>query len=141
MKIANLCSVAAAVLAASAGPAAAHHSANMFDSQKEVVLEGTIKEFQWTNPHTWIQVLVADPKGAAVEWSIEGGSPNLVGRQGWKRNSFKAGDKVVMKVHPLRNGDAGGSFVSATFSDGRTLGGAQGAPPATGPAAAAKPAY
>lgn len=131
-----------AVLVACIAPAAAHHSANMFDPQKEVVLDGTIKEFQWTNPHIWIQVLVADAKGATVEWSVEGGSPNLVGRQGWKRNSFKPGDKVVMKIRPMRNGDPGGSFVSATFADGRTLGGTQGAPPpATDPAAAAKPVY
>lgn len=140
MKIAKLPSVVV-VLVAAAGPLAAHHSGNMFDSQKEVVLDGTIKEFQWTNPHIWIQVLVPDAKGTPVEWSVEGGSPNLVGRQGWKRNSFKPGDKVVMKIRPMRNGDPGGSFVSATFPDGRTLGGAQGAPPPATEPAAAKPAY
>ena len=105
-----------------ATPVLAHHSANMFDPQKEVVLDGTIKEFQWTNPHIWIQVSVPNAKGGVDEWSVEGGSPNLVGRQGWKRNSFKTGDKVVMKIHPMRSGEPGGSFMTATFVDGRTLG-------------------
>ena len=127
-------------LAATALPAVAHHSFNMFDAQKEVVLEGTIKEFQWTNPYIWIQVLVPDAKGATVEWSVEGSSPNLVGRQGWKRNSFKPGDKVVIKVHPMRNGDPGGSFVSATLADGRVLGGSQIPPPAQPAPPAAAPA-
>jgi Family of unknown function (DUF6152) len=128
-----------AAVAALAGPAVAHHSANMFDPEKEVALDGTIKEFQWSNPHIWIQVLVPTA-GHAVEWSVEGGSPNLVGRQGWKRNSFKQGDKVVIKVHPLRNGEPGGSFVSAVFADGHMLGRAPGAPPSAG-AAPTKPAY
>jgi hypothetical protein len=78
-----------------AAPALAHHSANMFDPSKQVVLEATVKEFQWSNPHIWIQVMVPNAKGVEEEWSIEGGSPNLVGRQGWKRNSFKAGEKVL----------------------------------------------
>jgi hypothetical protein len=114
----------AALLCLCAAPVVAHHSANMFDSQKQQVLEGTIKEFQWSNPHIWIQVNVPNAKGGVEEWSVEGGSPNLVGRQGWKRNSFKAGDRVVMTIHPMRNGDPGGSFVSAVFADGHKLGGA-----------------
>ena len=113
----------AALLCLCAAPVVAHHSGNMFDSQKQQILEGTIKEFQWSNPHIWIQVNVPNAKGGVDEWSVEAGSPNLVGRQGWKRNSFKAGDKVVMTIHPMRNGDPGGSFVSAVFADGHTLGG------------------
>ncbi len=108
-----------------AAPAVAHHSFSMFDAQKEVVLKGTVKEFQWSNPHTWIQLNVADASGKVVEWSIEGGSPNLVGRQGWKRNTFKMGDAVQITVHPLRDGQPGGSFVRAVLPDGRTLGGEQ----------------
>jgi hypothetical protein len=106
-------------------PVMAHHSFSMFDAQKEVVLKGKIKEFQWSNPHTWIQLNVADAAGNVVEWSIEGGSPNLVGRQGWKRNTFKPGDDVQITVHPLRDGQPGGSFVRAVLADGRTLGGEQ----------------
>ena len=125
--------------AAVALPVAAHHSANMFDPSKNVVLDATVKEFQWSNPHIWIQVMVPSAKGGEQEWSIEGGSPNLVGRQGWKRNSFKAGDKVQIVVHPLRIGDPGGSFVSAAFPDGRKLGNGAGVLPAQG--AKDAPAY
>lgn len=113
------------MLAGAALPALAHHSFSMFDAQKELVLKGTIKEFQWSNPHTWIQLDVTDASGKTLEWSIEGGSPNLVGRQGWKRNTFKAGDPVEITVHPLRDGQPGGSFVRAVLPDGRKLGGDQ----------------
>ncbi len=126
-----------AALATTALPALAHHSFSMFDAQKEVVLEGTIKEFQWTNPHVWIQLLVPGANGSVVEWSVEGGSPNLVGRQGWKRNTFKPGDKVVIRINPMRNGEPGGSFVGATLGDGRVLGGLQ--IPRPTPAATDKP--
>jgi hypothetical protein len=117
--------MSALLLAAAALPAIAHHSFSMFDAQKEVVLKGAVKEFQWSNPHTWIQLNVTDDSGKVVEWSIEGGSPNLVGRQGWKRNTFKPGDQVQITVHPLRDGQPGGSFVRAVLADGRKLGGEQ----------------
>lgn len=119
--------LASVLLGAAALPALAlaHHSFSMFDAQKEVVLKGKVKDFQWSNPHTWIQLDVADASGKVVEWSIEGGSPNLVGRQGWKRNTFKPGDEVVITVHPLRDGQPGGSFVRAVLPDGRKLGGEQ----------------
>jgi hypothetical protein len=120
-----------ALLAGMALPAMAHHSFSMFDDRKEVVLKGTVKEFQWSNPHTWIQLNVTDASGKVVEWSIEGGSPNLVGRQGWKRNTFKPGDQVEITVHPMRDGQPGGSFMRAVLADGRKLGGDQiPAPPA-----------
>jgi Family of unknown function (DUF6152) len=113
------------LLAGVAVPVLAHHSFSMFDSEKEVVLKGEVKEFQWSNPHTWIQLNVTDASGKVVEWSIEGGSPNLVGRQGWKRNTFKPGDKVEITVHPMRDGQPGGSFMRAVLPDGRRLGGDQ----------------
>jgi len=106
-------------------PVLAHHSFSMFDEKKETVLKGEVKEFQWSNPHTWIQLNVTDESGKVVEWSIEGGSPNLVGRQGWKRNTFKPGDKVEITVHPMRDGQPGGSFMRAVLPDGRRLGGDQ----------------
>jgi hypothetical protein len=110
------------LIAGAAFPVVAHHSFSMFDENKEVVLKGAVKEFQWSNPHTWIQLNVTDASGKVVEWSIEGGSPNLVGRQGWKRNTFKPGDQVEITVHPLRDGQPGGSFMRAVLPDGRTLG-------------------
>lgn len=114
-----------ALLAGIALPAMAHHSFSMFDDKKELVLKGVVKEFQWSNPHTWIQLNVTDASGKVVEWSIEGGSPNLVGRQGWKRNTFKPGDEVEITVHPLRDGQPGGSFMRAVLPDGSRLGGDQ----------------
>lgn len=113
------------LLAGASLPVVAHHSFSMFDDKKEITLKGEVKEFQWSNPHTWIQLYVTDASGKVVEWSIEGGSPNLVGRQGWKRNTFKTGDKVEITVHPLRDGQPGGSFMRAVLPDGRRLGGDQ----------------
>jgi hypothetical protein len=110
------------LMASAVLPVAAHHSFSMFDETKEVVLKGAVKEFQWSNPHTWIQLNVTDASGNVVEWSIEGGSPSLLGRQGWKRNTLKAGDQVEITAHPLRDGQPGGSFMSAVLADGRTLG-------------------
>lgn len=113
--------IAACVAASLIAPAFAHHSFAMFDNQKDLTLEGTIKEFQWTNPHTWIQVMVKDAAGKEVEWSIEGGSPNSLSRNGWKRTSLKPGDKVVLVTHPLKDGSAGGSLVTVSV-DGVPIG-------------------
>jgi hypothetical protein len=105
-----------------AGNAIAHHSANMFDSEKTVELNGTIKEFQWTNPHVWIQVTVTNADGEAEEWSIEGGGPNSLSRRGWRPTTFQPGDPVVFKVHPMRNGAPAGLFIGVQLADGATLG-------------------
>jgi hypothetical protein len=101
--------------------AVAHHSFAMFDNTKDVVLNGVAKEFQWTNPHTWIQVVVKDASGKEVEWSIEGGSPNGLRRSGWSRTSIKPGDKLSLIVHPLKDGTPGGSLSTATVN-GETIG-------------------
>jgi hypothetical protein len=103
-----------AVVLSMGAPASAHHSFAMFDNAKTTTLEGTIKEFQWTNPHSWIQVIVKDSSGKDVEWSVEGGSPNGLSRQGWKRTSVKPGDKAVVVIHPLKDGTAGGSLVTVS---------------------------
>lgn len=111
--------LAAALIAA--GPALAHHSFAMFDRQKEVTLNGTVKEFQWTNPHSFIEIEV--PEGAAaVTYSIEMNSPNNLTRQGWHSTSLKPGDKVVLMMNPLRDGSHGGLFVSVKLPDGKVLG-------------------
>ena len=124
-----------ALLAGLALPALAHHSFSMFEEKKELTLKGAVKEFQWGNPHTWIQLNVTDDSGKVVEWSIEAGSPNLVGRQGWKRNTFKPGDQVEITVHPMRDGQPGGSFMRAVLPDGRKIGGDQIAAAPAAPAA------
>jgi hypothetical protein len=105
-----------------AGPAEAHHSFAMFDRQKEVVLKGTVKAFQWTNPHSFIEIDVADEKGAIQAYSVEMNSPNNLTRQGWKSTSLKPGDKVTVIMNPLRDGAMGGLFVSVQLSDGKILG-------------------
>ena len=78
--------VSGALLAIAAVAAHAHHSFAMFDNEKEQILEGTVKEFQWTNPHIWIQVNVKSADGKVVEYSVEGGSPNGLRRQGWSKD-------------------------------------------------------
>ncbi len=107
-----------------AGPATAHHAFAMFDTNREVTLDGTVREFQWTNPHTWVQLLVKDASGKEVEWSIEGSSPNNLSRFGWTRNSLKAGDHVQAVVHPMKDGTIGGSLVKITVN-GQVVGAAK----------------
>jgi hypothetical protein len=122
MKIKTL-ALAAAALGATALPALAHHSFAMFDNQKEVELNGTVKDFQWTNPHTWIQVVVPNDAGTSTsEWSVEGGNPGDLARRGWKKTSLKPGDKVIVRIHPMKNGSNGGSLVGVTLADGTVVG-------------------
>jgi hypothetical protein len=110
-------------LGAAAGPASAHHSFAMFDQAQQKTLVGTVKEVQWTNPHIWVQILVMDEKtGVPVEWSIEGGSPNGLSRQGWRRSSIKEGDKIEITIHPLKDGSNGGSMMKALIN-GQPVGG------------------
>ena len=110
----------AGAVALLAVPAAAHHSFAMFDQTKIVTLEGTVAEFQWTNPHAFIELDV--PNGArAQRWSIELNSPNNLTRQGWRRTSLKAGEAISVRVAPLRNGHPGGLFLDLRKPDGRVL--------------------
>ena len=120
----RLRSVHAVLFAALAlgGAAEAHHSFAMFDQTKTVVLNGTIAEFQWTNPHAWIEIMVTDESGAPVKWSVELNSPNNLTRQGFKRSSLKAGDKVTVVINPLRDGKKGGLFNTVTLPGGQVLG-------------------
>lgn len=108
----------AAALAATAGATSAwaHHSFALFDAHKSMTLEGQVKEFQWTNPHTWIQLIVMDQAGKEVEWSIEGQSAATMARQGWSRAALKPGDHAIVVIHPLKDGTRGGSLVSATVN-------------------------
>jgi hypothetical protein len=98
--------------------AVAHHSFSMYDSEKLVLLEGTIKEFQWTNPHAILWVTGSATPGQAPElWTVElPTSPGNLTRMGWKRSSLSPGDKVVVEINPLRDGRRGGSFKKATLT-------------------------
>jgi len=111
---------ASLVLACSV-PVLAHHSPAAFDRSKEVKLVGTVKEFRWQNPHTWIEVLVPDDKGKDVLWGVELTSPTYLIRAGWKSNTIKPGDKVTITVNPVRSGEPAGIFRSLTLADGRVL--------------------
>ena len=100
----------------------AHHSMAMFDASKTVSLEGTVKSFRWTSPHAFIEVTVPYKSGP-IDWSIEmgGGGVSTLLRAGWTPTTIQPGDKVIMKCHPLRNGNAGGNFVSLTLPDGKVM--------------------
>lgn len=114
-------SIVATALALIALPAVAHHSFAMFDSTKTTDLEGTVKRFQWTNPHSWIYLTVTDASGQQVDWAIEHGSPSGLARNGWTPKTLTPGMKVKMQVHPLKDGNPGGQFLSVTLPDGKQL--------------------
>jgi hypothetical protein len=118
----------------------AHHSGAGVDRTRTVTLNGVVKEFRWTNPHSWIDLEVSDGKSEPVVWSIEMNPPPYLVRDGWKASTLKPGDKVSVTLNPIRTGEPGGIFVSVTLADGRKLGGTgrgAGAPAATPPAAPA----
>jgi hypothetical protein len=107
-----------------AAPVFAHHSTTGYDHTRSVTLEGEVREFQWTNPHSWIQLLVTDSRGAITEWSVETGTPSLNVRHGWKKTDLKPGDKVTMVIFPMSNGSAHGTLSEIALPDGRVLSGA-----------------
>jgi hypothetical protein len=94
----------------------------MFDLTRTVTLEGTVREFQWTSPHVWIQLVVPGEDGQDVEWSIEGGVPNRLFRAGWRPNSFEPGDHVTVLANPMRDAGKAALFVGARLADSSTLG-------------------
>src|SRR3984885_1659765 len=110
----------AAMLTASS--ALAHHSFAMFDQSKSVTVQGTVKDFRWTNPHVFIQLLVKTEGGSEVEWSIEMTSPEHLARVGWRPGTLKAGDAVTLEIHPMRDGTAGGQYISGSGPDGPLAG-------------------
>ena len=101
-------------------PALAHHSFAMFDGDRKVTLEGTIKQFLWTNPHAWVVMTVADAQGQ-TEWEFELPAPSGLARDGWLPKSLTPGMRVTVVAHPLKNGDSGGSLVTVTLPDGKVL--------------------
>ena len=117
----SLIAVPAVWLAAMSPSLVAHHSAAMFDHDTVMEITGIVREFQWTNPHVWIQVDVESDDGV-VEWSIEGGGPNSLSRQGWRPSTFPAGATVTLRINPMLDGTPAGGFVGARFEDGSTLG-------------------
>lgn len=113
--------LSAVAMATAGGAAMAHHSAAMFDLTKTETIKGAIKEYQWTNPHSWIYVNVPDAQGKVQEYSIELTSPNLLMRRGWRPSSLKTGEEVTLVLNPFRDGTKGGRVVSVTKADGKVL--------------------
>ena len=108
-------------LAASVGPIAAHHSTVPFDSTKQTTLTGIVKEFDWTNPHTWIWINVPNDKGGVDLWGVEGMSPNYLGRRGWTKSTIKPGEKITIVGRPMKDGSKAAMFMSATLANGKVM--------------------
>ena len=102
-------------------PALAHHSFAMFDTTQTVEFSGTVKEFQWTNPHSWLVVDVTSEQGEVVEWRLETGSPGRLGRMGWRPRMVVPGDEVSVTVHPRWHGSPGGMLLTVVLPDGTTM--------------------
>ncbi|HET7609188.1 MAG TPA: DUF6152 family protein [Gammaproteobacteria bacterium] len=124
--LSRACIAAAALLTASA--ALAHHSFAMFDQSTTVTLAGTVKEFRWTNPHVFIEMLVKNDGGAEEQWSIEMTSPEHLARAGWRPSTLKPGDALTLSIHPMRDGIKGGQYLSGIGPKG-PLAGSRFAPP------------
>jgi hypothetical protein len=100
----------------------AHHSPAVFDRTKEVRLEGVVKEFRWSNPHSYIELEVKNEKGELALWAIEMNPPSYLVKAGWKATTIKAGDRVTIMINPLRTPETAGKFVSITLPSGKVLG-------------------
>ena len=108
-----------------AGPLLAHHSFSMFEMNKEVSYKGTVIEYKWVNPHVHVTLQV-DP-GSGIDpatvgtWDIEGASTNIMARQGWSKSTFKAGDKMTVIAHPMKDGSKGASMFYIILPDGKRI--------------------
>jgi hypothetical protein len=114
--------LALTALALSAVPAFAHHSFAMFDGDKRITLAGTVKEFTWTNPHAWVVMIATNEQGQPEQWAFECPSPSGLARKGWLPKTLTPGMKVSVLMHPLKNGEHGGSLITLTLPNGTELG-------------------
>lgn len=106
-----------------AATATAHHSPGMFDRTKSVTVTGTVRAFQWTNPHSYIQLIVKNPQGKEEEWSLELGAPMYLYNKGWRPSTLGKGDAISVTIAPLRKGGTGGLVLEAVKADGTKLAG------------------
>ncbi len=102
--------------------ASAHHSNAMFDMSREVNMRGVVREFQWTNPHAYIQLVVTDENGEEVEWSMEMGAPMYLYARGWRPRTLRPGTEIQVRANPLRSGDPGGVVVDVVDAEGNEIG-------------------
>jgi hypothetical protein len=113
--------IAAAVLLC-AMPAMAHHSNSAYQVDQVMSVTGVVKEWKWSNPHTWLYVTVDDPKDGKVEWALEGRAPGVLGRAGWDRTVLKPGEKVTVHFSRAKDGSRVGIIARVTKEDGTILG-------------------
>jgi len=119
----KLLAIAAVAGMAAASPSAvAHHSFAMFDRSKVVTVSGTVREFQWSNPHAYIQLMANDANGQDVEWSMEMGSPMYLYARQWRPRTLRAGMEIEVRLNPLRNGDHGGVVLDVRDENGNVIG-------------------
>ena len=113
----------AGALVGAAGSVFAHHSFAMFDQEHPIDLVGTVKEFKFTSPHTFILLEVKSSDGGATTWNLEGASPSALVREGWASKTLKAGDELKMTIDPLRSGAPGGSWSEkkTSFTSGQPI--------------------
>lgn len=111
----------AGMIAAIASLATAHHGFAVFDTSSQKTVTGTVKEFQWTNPHTWVWLDVPNDKGGVDTWGFEGMSPNFLGRRGWTRKTLQPGDKITITYFGMKDGSKGGAFLSCKRPNGEEL--------------------
>jgi hypothetical protein len=109
------------LLALHSGLACAHHSFASFDYSRIVDLDGTVKSFRWTNPHSYLEVLVSKDDGSAQSWLLETGTPNINARTGWRKDSVKPSDKVHVSFNPMKDGSNRGVLLNLTLPDGTVL--------------------
>jgi hypothetical protein len=114
---------AATAFVAGGSAALAHHSFAMFDTDHPMELSGTVTEFKFTSPHTFILLEVKGTDGSSTVWNLEGASPSALVREGWASKTLKAGDELKMTIDPLRSGAPGGSWSEkkTNFSSGQPI--------------------
>jgi hypothetical protein len=113
--------VAAGVLLCWGGPASAHHSGAMFEPEKTITLNGVVKEFEYTNPHSWLWVTVTNDDQTTTDWGFEAEGPSTLFRNGIKKSDLHPGDKVTVTGRPMRDGRPAAAWVSVIKEDGRVL--------------------
>lgn len=109
-------------MAAVAPPVQAHHSFAMFDRTRTATISGTVREFQWTNPHAYIQLVVRDASGRDVEYSLEMGAPMYLYARGWRPRTLRPGSQINVQYNPLRSGEPGGVVLEVTDQAGNRVG-------------------
>ena len=101
--------------------ARAHHSNSAFYVNKVITIKGTVKEFKWTNPHTWIILMVDDGKGTKAEWSVEGRPPGILLRSGWTPKSIQVGETITVDLSPSKDASNTGLIARVIKADGTIL--------------------